>query len=202
MENYICINGEKIELTDEQVKQIFGLKKQDSVVLESVSVGETFKIGEFEFIVCEHLENETTIVLLKNLLCDNEIFGENNNYNGSNVDNICNEFSEKINDLVEGALCEFELDLTADDGLKCYGTVRRKAAPLTANMCRKYVNILDMHKIEKWWWTSTSYSTPKHDDDNWVKCVSPRGSIDDFDYYGGRGVRPFCILKSNIFVSK
>jgi hypothetical protein len=53
MENYLCINGEKIELTDEHVKQISGLKKQDSVVLESLSVGETFKIGKFEFIVGE-----------------------------------------------------------------------------------------------------------------------------------------------------
>ena len=104
--------------------------------------------------------------------------------------------------LVGGALCEFSLDLTADDGLKCYGSVERKAALLTANMCRKYVETLDKYKIDKWWWTSTAYSTPKHDDSSWIKCVSPRGYVNLGSYYFNYGVRPFCILKSNIFVSK
>ena len=94
------------------------------------------------------------------------------------------------------------VDLTADDGLKCYGSVTRKMSLLTAEQYRKYVYLIDEHKLDKWWWLATAWSTPKHDDTSWIKCVSPRGNI----YYGiydrNSGVRPFCILKSNIFVSK
>ena len=201
MKNYLCVNGEKFDLTDKQVECI---KKMitPKCLLGDVGVGETFRLGEHEFILCEHLEDGKAVVLLKDLLFESKQFGSNNNYGGSNVDGICNKFADEMEGLVGGALCEFSLDLTADDGLKCYGSIERKAALLTANMCRKYVEILDKYKIEKWWWTSTAYSTPKHDDSAWVKCVSPRGYVNYGRYSGSRGVRPFCILKSDIFVSK
>ena len=72
-----------------------------------------------------------------------------------------------------------------------------------AELYRRYVEILDKHKIKKWWWLATPFSTPKHDGASWVKCVAPSGCINISLYYAyDGGVRPFCILKSNIFVSK
>jgi len=69
-------------------------------------------------------------------------------------------------------------------------------------MYRQFVDILDEHKIDAWWWLATPYSTPRHEHTSWVKCVSPSGYIGYGGYYHCRGVRPFCILNSNIFVSK
>ena len=201
MKNCFYENEKKYATSDKSAEKMKNASG-DGVLLSSIGEGETFKIGEREFIVCEHLEDEKTAVLLKDLLFEFQQFGINNNYNGSNVDQICNKFADEMEGLIGGALCEFSLDLTADDGLKCYGSIERKAALFTANMCRKYVEILDKCKIDKWWWTSTAYSTPKHDGSYWIKCVSPRGGIGSYDFNYDDGVRPFCILKSDIFVSK
>lgn len=89
----------------------------------------------------------------------------------------------------------------SDDGLKCYGTIKSKMSLLTSNMVRENVEILDEFKLNAWWWTCTPYSTPKHENASWIKCVSPRGGVIGGIYNGDFGVRPFCIVKSSIFVS-
>jgi hypothetical protein len=202
MKNYICLNGQKIELSSEQLEKMKTSLGIGQIELSSLSTKDTFKIGKHEFIVLEQIEG-SSIVLLKETLGDSK-FGDVNNYNGSIVDAVCEKFADEIADII-GAENIFEhiVDLTADDGLKDYGTIERRMSLLTANDCRRYVEILDAHKLDKWWWTVTAYSTPAHGDEELVKCVSPSGSID----YGCRddyrsGVRPFCILKSHIFVSK
>ena len=96
----------------------------------------------------------------------------------------------------------FDVDLTSDDGLKDYGVIQRKAALMTADQYRKYVQILDRYKPDEWWWLATPHSTATHENADWVNCVSPAGNFDYGFYDYQRGVRPFCILKSSIFVSK
>ena len=202
--NYIEIEGVKIELTAKQVKKLKEeLKIYNVKRLSEIAVGDTFTLGDYEFIVLEQ-SGDTTAVILKELFKNGEKFSESDNkYYGSNVDNICNEFAMEMKEIVgKENLVEHTVDLTADDGLKCYGSIKRKMSLLTAEQYRKYVDILDKHKINKWWWLTTAHSTNKHDNSSWVKCVSPVGIICDGCCDGDRGVRPFCILKSNIFVSE
>lgn len=199
--NYIMLNGQRVDLTEEQVKEIrksFGITDKK---LKNVKVGELCKIGPFEFIVLEH-SKDTTAVILKDAFLEKSRFGSNNNYNGSDVDKLCNTFAEKLAAIIgEENIVEHTVDLTSDDGLKDYGSVKRKASLLTTTLYRRYVHILDKFKLKIWWWLATAFSTPTHDDAAWVKCVSPRGIIRIINYYGNLGVRPFCILKSDIFVS-
>lgn len=195
--NYIMLNNKKINLTDEQVKEIkqsFGIGK---VKLADVKVGDVFKIDDYEFIVLEQSGDSTTAIL-KNLLFENKTFGSNNNYKDSYVDKICNEFAEKIG---KKNLIEHTVDLTSDDGLKDYGKIKRYVSLLTCDLYRRYVNILDKYKLKKWWWLVTPYSTPAHEDSTWVKCVAPYGILGDIVFNCNNGVRPFCIFNSSIFVS-
>ena len=67
MKNYISINDQKIELTDEQVEKLRGSFNLPLVKLADVPVGETFKVGNHEMIVLEH-SGDTTAVILKDLL--------------------------------------------------------------------------------------------------------------------------------------
>ena len=205
MKNYICINGKKIELTEEQIAQLVGDSEKQKR-LGDVEVGAVFKIGKYEFIVLEHdyLDTGAAAVILKDLYRDDVVFGESNNYIGSNVQKICKEFANEIIELVgEGNLIKHSVDLTSDDGLDDYGVLKYAGASLlTCDMYRRYVRILDKHKPDKWWWLATPWSTKTHDNESWVKCVSPSGRLGNyFYYYYGHGVRPFCILKSDIFVS-
>ena len=202
MENYISINNQRIELTEEQVKLIMGAYSGQRKLLADAAPGEIVKVGGYELLVLEQF-GESTAVICKDLIGSDTEFGENNNYDGSYVDDICNSFSEAIADAAgEDNLLAHTVDLTSDDGLKDYGTVERRVSLITAEMYRRYVEILDTAKPDRWWWLATAHSTAKHENASWAKCVSPSGyishylcSISDF------GVRPFCILKSNIFVS-
>ena len=202
MKNCFILNGESIELSAEQVKEI---KKAiggiSDTKLKDIPVGETFKLADYEFIVLEH-SKDTTAVILKDLLKENVQFGKNNNFNDSTVDVECTKFATELAKIVgKKNLIEHTVDLTSDDGLKDYGKVRRYVSLLTTDKYRRYVEILDKNKIERWWWLATPYSTPKHENTSWVKCVSPYGIFNDIIYYSDVGVRPFCILNSNIFVS-
>ncbi len=202
MTNYIKLNGKKIELNDTQVDEIkrsFGIGTKK---LSEIPEGGTFKIGKYEFAVLEQLDGHTVVIKKEKYGPDIRL-GSDNNYDGSDADEICNNFGDEIAGIIGTEnMLEFELDLTANDGMKCYGSVKRKMALRTADMQRKYAYIFD--KLPKFWeWLATAYSTPKHENSTGVECVSPRGCIGY--YYGicnGIGVRPFCILKSDIFVSE
>ena len=202
MKNYIMINNQKIDLTEEQVKQIREAYNKGNIRLSDIPAGEVVKIGEHEMVVLEQ-SGDTTALIRKELLPTSEKFGSSNNYADSYVDKICTKFAEEIACVVgERNLVEHSVDLTTDDGLKDYGKIRRKASLLTADLYRRYVEILDKFNPNKWWWLATAFSTKKHNDSSCVKCVSPSGFI-NYDFYGsGNGVRPFCILKSDIFVSR
>ena len=201
MKNYISINGQKTELTQEQIEQIrasFGL---NSVRLSAVAVGDTVKIGDHELIVLEQ-SGDTTALICKDFI-DTCSFGSSNNFDGSKVDKICSKFATKLAKIIgEDNVILHTVDLTSDDGLNDYGSVKRFASLLTADLYRRYVYTLDKHKLDAWWWLATPFSTPTHGYEIAVKCVSPRGRISYFNFNYDYGVRPFCILKSNIFVSK
>lgn len=200
--NFIQINDKKIELTDEQVSSIKESFCSGDIRLSDISEGETFKIGNYEFIVLQN-HGDFSTVILKDLLKTSK-FGDNNNYNGSEVDKICNEFADSIAYIIgKDKIIEHDLDLTSDDGLTDYGTVNRRVSLITTDIYRKFVHIFDKFKLDKWWWLATAHSTKKHENDTWIKCVAPSGYFNYDDYYDFYcGVRPFCVLKSDIFVSR
>ena len=201
MKNYISINNQKVELTDEQVEKIKTALDIPSKRLSDIAIGDVCRIGTHEFIVLEQ-SGDTTAVIRKELLKDNVRFGNNNNFNGSNVDKICKDFAKELASVVgEDNLVLHTVDLTSDDGLKDYGKVMRQASLLTTNLYRRYVELLDKHKPDEYWWLATPFSTKAHDNDAFVKCVSPSGYVLVNCYFDDSGVRPFCILKSHIFVS-
>ena len=197
--NYICINGKKTELTKEQLKQL-GIIPETCYLSDD---GKIAHIGEYEFIVIKSDEKlGTTELLLKDKLGEDMEFGSNNDYRTSEIKKVLDKFADEISAIIGNEnLVEHIVDLTADDGLKCYGTIKAKMSLFTANMVRENVDILDEFKLNGWWWTCTPYSTPKHENASWSKCVSPRGNFSNYFYYLDRGVRPFCIVKSSIFVS-
>lgn len=199
--NYLMFNGVKYILTAEEALNASPVDNGNTA-LSNIKEAETCKIGDWEFIVCEHT-SEGTVLLMKDCLYEGEEFGSNNNYNGSNVDALCEKFADELAKVVGAEnIILHTVDLTADDGLRDYGSVERRVSIFTANQCRKFVDILDKYRLDKWTWTATAYSTPKHDDERWVKCVAPSGVIYNNFYDNDFGVRPFCILNSNIFVSK
>lgn len=204
MSNYLIINDHRIELTEEQVQRIIAAYNPGipTIKLSDIAEGDTFNIGAHEFIVLEQ-SGDTTAVIRKDLLPD-QAFGDNNNYHDSNVDKTCCKFAYEIAAIIGAEnIVKHTVDLTSDDGLKDYGSTNRTCSLLTADLYRRYVEILDQFNPKHWWWLATAYSTPRHDNDVWVSCVSPAGCIYGNNHFNNDyGVRPFLILNSTIFVSK
>ena len=200
MEKYIFINGKKIPLTDEQVQKIISAcaEEKKKIKLADIPAGGTFTMDGMEFVVLEQT-GEITAVITKKVL-ETMTFGSANNFDGSDVDDYCREFAEDLFEKIGTEnVVEHTVDLTSEDGLKDYGTVNRMVSLLTAEQYRKYVDILDQHKPNSWWWLATPHSTKRHDNDKWAKCVTPAGDIGSDGCFIDYGVRPFCILKSSIF---
>ena len=208
MKNYLMLNDKKIDLTPEQVKQIeesFDLNKTE---LKNIAVGDTFKIGDFEFVVLEHREynpgNCETCVVLKDFWKSAQFDSDSHDYRESDIREYLNEnFYKELCALVgSGNIIKHKIDLTADDGLKDYESCEDNISLLTCDMYRKYVYILKKYNPEKWWWLATAYSTKSNDYTTAVRVVFVNGTLFVSDCNNNFGVRPFCILKSNIFVSK
>ena len=148
-------------------------------------------------------ENGISVAVAKDCLCD-ATFGKNNNFAESDILNMLNT---KVLPKIEAEIGaenikEFELDLTSLDGLDTYGKFKTKIGLPTYDFYRENVRLFDKYKLDDWWWTVTPDTTKEHLNDYWTVCVSPDGDVDYYYYDNGIGVRPFCILKSNIFVSK
>lgn len=97
----------------------------------------------------------------------------------------------------EGMFEEFTIDLTADDGLKNYGSDRVRIGLIT---CEEYRLLRDNIPPlpNDWWWTAT----PDSPINPFVRGVGSGGSLsNNFAYGGFIGVRPLCNLKSEILVS-
>lgn len=97
----------------------------------------------------------------------------------------------------EGMFEEFTIDLTADDGLKNYGSDRVRIGLIT---CEEYRLLRDNIPPlpNDWWWTAT----PDSPINPFVRYVLSGGTLNNYYACSGlRGVRPLCNLKSEILVS-
>lgn len=197
------------EMTMEEIKNALGydfklVTEHSKVQLTEIEASKTFKIGDTEFIVLEHLEGEKTICITKGFVAEDTKFDENtNNFAKASVLNVLDDFANKIAAEVGAEnMCNFEIDLTTDDGLKDYGSITRKTGLLTDVQYRKYSEIIEKYPVDDWWWLANAVSTPRRNVSYAVRCVAGGGSLSSGCCSFNGGVRAVCIFKSNIFVSE
>lgn len=171
------------------------------VLFPGVKDGETFQIGDMEFIKFPSVNGQTPAVMKD--IAFRSRFGDNNDLRSSDVlRKMEAEILPKIIEAVGGEnLCTIKTDLTTLDGLNPYGTMESLISLPTLDFYRANVSIFDKYNPGSWWWLATPESARPHDAPDNVLCVSPSGYF-NFFYYGDYfGVRPFCIFKSSIFES-
>lgn len=195
---------EVIDLLKKALEMIEEESEKEKVLLADLNPGDVLKIGEHDFIVLKH-ENEETKVISKNLLKEKVVFdGNTRNYNESNLkDVIESEIQPIIEDAVgEENLVEHEVSLKSVDMQNEFGSCKCKARPISFDEVREFNNLLVNEDFSGWYWTLTSWSSKDRGYEYSIAVVSPRGYIDCSSCDCSDGVRPVCILKSNIFVSK
>lgn len=196
----------ELELARELVRKLEEAEKDSKVQLSELQPGETFKIGEHDFIVLEQNGcSGTTNVISKSFMAKGIVFDSNTrDYNKSNLKRVIEENIQPVieSEIGAGNIIKQAVSLTSvdmqDEFKPCYCKVR----PITFNEARKYNNLLVNKDLDDWWWTCTPWSTADRGWKRTITAVSPSGYVYDDDCNDVSGVRPFCILKSNIFVSK
>ena len=178
-------------------------EKPSKIQLSALKQGDIFKIGEWDFIVLKHTD-EGTYIISKDLLLEDIYFGESKDYNASNLKTVIEKEIQPIlvKEIGEDNIIEQTVELTTVDNQKEFKDVVCKVRPLTFDEAREFNSLLVNKELSDWWWTLTPWSSEDRGFRYSITVVSPCGSIDYYVYNGDRGVRPFCILKSDIFVSK
>lgn len=197
---------ETVKLLEENEAKQYVECGSGKVELSTLMPGETFKVGEHDFIVLEQkLELSQTLVISKGFMAEDVKFDSYcRDYNKSNLKEVINTDILPIIEDKVGAenIVEHVVDLTSVDMQNEFGTCECKVRPITFDEARKYNQLLVNKDLGDWWWTCTPWSTSERGWDYSMAVVSSSGRIFNFSYNYGFGVRPFCILKSNIFVSK
>jgi hypothetical protein len=168
----------------------------------NAKIGETFKIGNYEFVRFPN-EQGGVAVVFKDILFNSD-YRKNNNLSESKImKKLKAEILPELEELIGAEnILEFDTDLTSLDGSKKHGTMRSRISLPTFDFYRENREIFEKHNPRKWFWLATPWETSEYTDDYWVVCVAPRGLINGGSFNGDDfGVRPFLIFSSSIFES-
>lgn len=193
-----------LDIARKLVRQLEEAEKDNKVQLSELNPGDVFKIGDHDFIILRHY-GDTTKVISKNFMAENVVFDRNTpDYNNSNLKKI---IDTEIQPVIENALgkdniIKEDIVVKTVDNQDRFDLIESKVRVATFEESRQYNDFIVNKDLDDWWWTCTPWST---DDRGWkyqIAVVAPAGFIRNSGCNCSGGVRPVCILKSNIFVSK
>ena len=196
-------NKEILQKAKELVELLEKQEEADKVALSMLKRGDVFQTtGKRKYKVLEQYGDTTKIISL-DLVKENVEFGDTSDYKTSKAKELCD--TEILKDFEEEFGAENIETHTADiitvDGQKL-GTVDCKIRPITFDEACGYTDITPNNDLNDWYWTLSPWSTKERGWKKALAVVSPSGNVISRSYDYVNGVRPVCILKSNIFVSK
>ena len=155
-------------------------------------IGETITVNGVKCLVLDEIDGNPFVIALETDL--ESPFGNSNNYKKSDLRKGAEAWLKKTGIKA----IPRDVDLTAMDGYKGYGSLNTAVAPLTFDEYRKYNHILTPH-IKNWFWLVTPWGSPEKD--NWASIyvcrVGTVGSAGINFYYGSGGLAPAFILDKN-----
>lgn len=198
--------SKELDAARELVKMLEEREKANKVELSTLNCGDTFKIGEHDFIVLKRdMQNHTTKVISKGFMAEDVVFDKNTrDYNKSSLKKLIEKDIQPIIENAIGAdnLVEHEVDLTSVDMQNEFGKCKCKVRPITFDESREFNDYIVNKNLDDYGWTCTPWSTADRGYKYSMLVVSPSGVINNVNCYVNGGVRPVCILKSNIFASE
>lgn len=177
---------------------------ENRVQLSSLNPGEIFTTSFADMVVLEQRQ-DVAIIISRDFVKEDVVFDENSpDFKKSSIERLLSGEIYKMyeNEFGSKNIVDSQVSLTTVDGQEFYGTYTGKIRLLTFDEARRFNDIISKEEMSDWYWTMTPWSIPGRGWDRSLAVVSPSGRIIFGGYGIGGGVRPVCILKSNIFVSK
>lgn len=196
-------NKEILQKAKELVELLEKQEEAGKVALSTLKRGDVFQTtGKRKYKVLEQYGDTTKIISL-DMVKENVEFGDTSDYKTSKVKELCDaeilkDFEKEFG--AENIETHTATIITAD-GQKL-GTVDCKIRPTTFDEAREYTDITPNNDLNDWYWTLSPWSTEERSRGKSLAAVCPSGIIYNINCDDVNGVRPVCILKSNIFVSK
>lgn len=198
----MCNMNKILEKAKELVAMLEEKEIKDKVELSTVAPGGVIDLGEDEFVVLDHDEGGT-LVISKDFMEEDVKFGDNTDFNGSNVQRVLYEdILPKIEEVVgKDSILSQTVKLTTVDNQDIYKDVDGRIRLLTFDEARKYNPLIVNEELDDYWWLMTPWTS--NDRLNYpVAVVSPSGDINDRSCNNRDGVRPVCIFSSALFESE
>lgn len=197
-------NSEILKKAKELVELLEKQEESCKARLSELKPGDIFQTtGNRKYKVLEQYTEHTKITSLGFVKEKVKFDNGTNDYSKSSLKNLCDteilkDFEEEFGkENIETDI----VDLITVDGQKI-GETECKVRPLTFDEARKYTELTPNDELDDYYWTCSALSTVKRGWEYAIAIVSPSGFISNYIYDDGLGVRPVCILKSNLFVSK
>lgn len=197
-------NSEILKKAKELVELLEKQEKSCRARLSELNPGDIFQTtGKRKYKVLEQCTEYTRIISLGFVKENVKFDDDTNDYSKSSLKKLCDteilkDFEEEFG---EESIETDVADLITVDGQKI-GEVKCKVRPLTFDEARKYTELTPNDELDDSYWTCSTWSTVERGWKYALAVVSPSGLIRSNVYYYSGGVRPVCILKSNLFVSK
>lgn len=190
---------QRVAELEKKMKELIGDKKVK--LSKNLAVGNKFELAGLTWKILD-ITNKGYMCLADRLEDGMKFDSNCNNWQQSELRNYLNtEVHKKLVDAVgEENIISLERNLLSLDGQTEYGTCEDKVSLLNVDEYRKYRSLIP--NVDYWWWMITPWSTSCNDCEYAEAVVSPSGLIHCYDCNFDDGVRPFCILKSNIFESE
>lgn len=172
--------------------------------LKTAPCGTAFNYAGQRWIALEHDPAGRTLCLTEDIT-ELRAFDENNcndwskstsrtYLNGPFFDNLIDKAGSS------SAFLDADVDLTADDGLKDYGTCKAIIFLLTLDQYRRNRDVIP--NASDWWWLVTSFSTAANGSALSACGVRSDGALYRSNAYNGSdGLRPACYLDSDLLIS-
>jgi hypothetical protein len=140
-------------------------------------IGETITVNGVKCLVLDEIDGNPFVIALE--VGIDFVFGNSNNYKESTLRKGAEAWLKKTGIKA----IPRDVDLTAMDGYKGYGSLNTTVAPLTFDEHRKYNHILTPH-IKDSFWLVTPWGSPEKD--NWASsyvCTVGNGGSASHDGY-------------------
>lgn len=166
--------------------------------VSNVAPGQVVKFHGEPCIVLEHRTAGTLLVTAAQIKSS---FGSTNNFAASSFrEHLNGAFADALTEGHADELITREVDLTALNGSKEYGSCECKVAPLTFDEIRRFHGLLP--KPESWEWSATPWSTPCVDEDSTdvAVCLDADGGVNHNYCTYFYGSRPAFLIPSQYAV--
>lgn len=157
--------------------------------------GDRFEYNDVMFTVLGEEQGGVLAVVSEPLEMEMPFDGKlRNDWRISSLRNYLNgEYLEQFN---RSDLLPFVSDLTADDGMKGYGTAEDYVFLLSCDLYRKYRE--SVPRFNSWWWTLTPW-TCRPGFTSSARLVTSSGVLSESSTYSDHGIAPAILFNPRVF---